>query len=93
MTTKIDIIKNNKLAMRDYLGLINEIVYGIELKIETVDNQQDKQELDNKTNILKAYKTVIKEYMNFNYTNHFDDNDLCIIYEDALVYVNDEVRN
>jgi hypothetical protein len=40
--------------MRDDFGLINEIVYGIESKIETIDNQHDKQELDNKTNMFKA---------------------------------------
>jgi hypothetical protein len=31
--------------------------------------------------------------MNLNNTNHFDDNDLCIIYEDALAYVSNEVRS
>ena len=82
---RINNIKNNKFVLRDYLGLINEIVYGIESKIENIDNQQEKQELDNKIDQLKSYKIIIKEYMNLNYTNHFDDNDLCIIYEDALI--------
>ena len=41
MTSRINNIKSNKLIMRDYLGLINEIVYGIELKIENIDNQQE----------------------------------------------------
>ena len=31
--------------------------------------------------------------MNLNYINHFDDDNLCIIYDDALVYVSDEVRS
>jgi hypothetical protein len=30
MTSRINNIKNYKLVMRDYLGLINEIVHGIE---------------------------------------------------------------
>ena len=93
MTSRINNIKNNKFVLRDYLGLINEIVYGIESKFENIDNQQEKQELDNKIDQLKSYKIIIKEYMNLNYTNHFDDNDLCIIYEDALVYVSNEVRS
>ena len=93
MTSRINNIKDNKLILRDYLGLINEIVYGIELKIEAVDDQQEKQELDNKIDQLKSYKIIIKEYMNLNYTNHFDDNDLYIIYEDALVYVSNEVKS
>ncbi len=42
---------------------------------------------------MKSYKVIIKEDINLNYTNHFDDNDLCIIYEDELVYVNNEVRS
>ena len=90
MTSRINNIKDNKLILRDYLGLINEIVYGIESNRETVD---EIQELDNKIDQLKSYKTIIKEYMNLNYTNHFDDNDLYIIYEDALVYVSNEERS
>ena len=93
MTSRINNIKSNKLVMRDYLGLINEIVYCIESKIENIDNQQEKQELDNKIDQLKSYKIIIKEYMNLNYINHFDDDNLCIIYEDALVYASDEVRS
>ena len=93
MTSRINNIKNYKLVMRDYLGLINEIVYSIELKNENIDDQQEKEELDNKINQLKSYKIIIKEYMNLNYTNSFDDNDLCIVYDDALVYVSDEVRS
>ncbi len=48
MTSRINNIKNNKFVLRDYLGLINENVYGIESKIENIDNQQEKQALDNK---------------------------------------------
>ncbi len=92
MTLRINIIRNNKLILRDYLGLINEIVYGIELKIETVDNQHEKQELDNKINQMRSYKVIIKEYINLNYTNHFDDNDLHVIYEYALTYIGEKVR-
>jgi hypothetical protein len=80
MTSRINNIKDNKLILRDYLGLINEIVHDIEWKIETVDDQHDKQELDNKINQMKSYKVIIKEYMNLNYANHFDDNDLYIIH-------------
>ena len=61
MTSRINNIKSNKLIMRDYLGLINEIVNGIELKIENIDNQQEKQELDNKINQLKSYKLLKSE--------------------------------
>ena len=93
MTSRINNIRNNKLILRDYLGLINEMVYGIETLIENLDDQDEKQELDNKINQMKSYKVVIKEYMNLNYTNHFDDNDLYIIYEHAMSYVGEEVRN
>ena len=93
MTSRLNNIKSNKLIMRDYLALINEIVYSVELKIENIDNQQAKQQLDNKIDQSKTYIIIIEEYMNLNYTKHFDDNDLCIIYEDALVYVSDEVRS
>ena len=93
MTSRINNIKNYKLVMRDYLGLINEIVYSIESKMVIIDDQQEKEELDSKINQLKSYKIIIKEYMNLNYTNSFDDNDLCIVYDDALVYVSDEVRS
>ncbi len=55
--------------MRDYLGLINEIVYGIESNRETIDDQHEKQELDNKINQMKSFKIVIKEYMNLNYSS------------------------
>ena len=64
MTSRINNIRNNELILRDYLGLINEIVYGIELKIETVDDQHEKQELDNKINQMKSYIVIIKEYVN-----------------------------
>jgi hypothetical protein len=93
MTSRINNIRNNKLILRDYLGLINEIVYGIETLIETLDDQDEKQELDNKINQMKSYKVIIKEYINLHYTNHFDDNDLYKIYEHAMSYVGEEVRN
>ena len=60
MTSRINNIKNNKFVLRDYLGLINEIVYGIESKIENIDNQQEKEEFDNKINQLKSYKLSLK---------------------------------
>ena len=66
MTSRINNIRNNKLILRDYLGLINEMVYGIETLIENLDNQDEKQELDNKINKMKSYKVIIKDYMNLN---------------------------
>ncbi len=35
-------------------------MYGIESKIENIDNQQEKQELDNKIDHLKSYKLSLK---------------------------------
>ncbi len=42
---------------------------------------------------MKSYKVIIKEYINLNFTNHFDDNNLYVTYEYAMIYVGEEVRN
>ena len=89
MTSKINIIKNQKMILRDYLGLINEINFAIESKIENlnamVNDSNDEEEIqnynntinnfNNKINKFKEYKVIIKEYMHHNYTNTFNDAD------------------
>ena len=37
MTSKINIIKNNKFIIRDYIGLINEIVFQIEKESDLIN--------------------------------------------------------
>ena len=55
MTYRFETIKTNKHILRDYLGIINEIIYTIDLKIQTITIEQEKQELNNKINILYIY--------------------------------------
>ena len=59
MTSRINNIKD-KFIVRDYIGIINEIIYAIELKFENIEIQQENQELNNKINQLKSYKLSLK---------------------------------
>ena len=105
MTSKINIIKNHKLIMRDYLGLINEINFAIESKIENlnamVNDSNDDEEIlnynntinnfNNKINKFKEYKVIIKEYMHHNYTNTFNDADLDVIFYDGIELLPEDI--
>ena len=67
MTSKINIIKNNKFIIRDYIGLISEIVYQIEKESNLINN--------NIVITLNKYKDIFRKYLQNDFTSEINDND------------------
>ena len=80
MTTKINIIKNNKFILRDYIGCINEIIYQIEQISDVINNSI--------IITLNKYKTIFKKYLQNDFTSEMNDNDFRIY----LYLCNDATR-
>jgi hypothetical protein len=103
---KINIIKHNKFILRDYIAVINEIIFNIELiteKFNAIINlnvEVKKEEYKNiiknnntKINKLNQYKMILKEYINSNFASYMCDYDLNYIYSEALTYVDEDCRD
>ena len=103
----INDIKNNKLVLRDYVALIKEIINSLETNndnlytnIEETNSEQRQQFFqnvidDNNIRIIELIniKNIFKEYINSNFINSIDNNDLIKIYDDGISYVDDDVKN
>jgi hypothetical protein len=77
MTSKINIIKNNKFILRDYVALINEIIHQIEKDSDLVNN--------NIVITLNKYKDMFRKYLQNDFTtDEINDNDLEYIYTYAI---------
>ena len=102
----INDIKNNKLVLRDYVALIKEIINSLETNndnlytsIEETNSEQRQQFFqnvidDNNIRIIELIniKNIFKEYINSNFINSIDNNDLIKIYDDGISYVDDDVK-
>ena len=87
MTSRIEIIKSSKLILRDYLGLLNEVIF----QKETENNE----EFSN-SNILtrvKKYRDIFKEYLQNNFTNEINDFDLFFINNHAKDCLDEDIKN
>ena len=91
MTYRFETIKTNKHILRDYLGIINEIIYTIDLRIQTITIEQEKQELNNKINNLNIYKNLIKQYINNYITRIISDKEFYEIKSLAVLYFEDDI--
>ena len=101
----INDIKNNKLVLRDYIGLINEIIYAIENNIEILNlimGESNDEELkqnyhnkiiddNNKIDKLNSLKTFFREYISSNFSNTIHNIDLKNIYDDGLSYLDEDI--
>ena len=71
-----NIIKNNKFILRDYNGLISEIIYQIEKESDLINN--------NIVITLNKYKDIFRKYLQNDFTSEINDNDLEYIYTYAM---------
>ena len=74
--SKINIIKNNKFILRDYNGLISEIIYQIEKESDLINN--------NIVITLNKYRDIFRKYLQNDFTSEINDNDLEYIYTYAI---------
>ncbi len=89
MTTGINIIKNNKLILRDYAASIKEHIFHIEKHNE---NNNENNINNYKIEKYNNYKSIFKEYIHNNFSNEINENDIECIYDNALLFVAEDCR-
>jgi len=87
MTSRIEIIKSSKLILRDYLGLLNEVIF----QKETENNEEFSN--SNILTRMKKYRDIFKEYLQNNFTNEINDFDLFFINNHAKDCLDEDIKN